>query len=337
VLLLLMMILELLLLILVSQNCRSIENDYCPASIAYRKFQHRKNENYSYTYPVDIFESSFDQNGNYSSCALMDIFADNRAAFRNGTVFSMARYFQPHGGPNGMHKCSQELRCPIDEEDINLFLSMQTWKPNMSICEHYRHVKNKHPIDILIFGGSVTHGGYSRGCHPDSPAANCPWQRYMQPFLSFLYHENIRLADFTTPGRSSTAAAANLERKIMEENITLSTSSILLVDFSMNDGHQEFRSEIFIRKVLELADGVLPVIVLINTGFNNMASCGAAAQYPPTGESEKACYDEITAIERRYQAVAKHYGVYYWSFLQTAYAPRMYDHLPGFVHYARFR
>lgn len=142
---------------------------------------------------------------------------------------------------------------------------------------------------VIVLGGSVAWGHYSEGCMCDSSVdtkctvfkqighfkkhrhnvhKHCRWSSYVQTFLQdMLPGKTSSVTNLAKRSFSSAMYANVIQQKLFQEDIELNSSTIIFLDFSINDDpdiSEGLGLEKLVRLIYTLAGDSPPMIVLLD-------------------------------------------------------------------------
>jgi hypothetical protein len=199
----------------------------CLATSNYRKQNHVSNQRRN-IYPMDLF-------GEVSS--------DSHYCFFENLKLHQETHF-----------CSgSRFICPLKEKYIPITMAAFE-NASSQVCHSLRALKehkSKHPVNLILFGGSVTGGQLSGGCLENSCTEvdsegvcvtgrgyDCAWYHGVVKYLQHRYEnpKNLNVVDLSVRGTSSCTLPYMLAQKLESANVTLSSRDLVLYDYSVNDG-----------------------------------------------------------------------------------------------------
>jgi hypothetical protein len=216
------------------------------------------------------------------------------------------------------HLCSgSRFICPVKEKYIPITMAAFE-NASSQVCHSLRALKehkSKHPVDLILFGGSVTGGQLSGGCLENSclevnsegvcvtgSGYDCAWYHGVVKYLQHRY-ENPRLnvIDLSVRGTSSCTLPYMLAQKLESANVTLTSRDLVLYDYSVNDGVslttraqlQRLRHCIAVtleRLAQHSQDGSAPAVILLE--YFPFKGLDLGGQYPDP-ESYTKSYREL--------------------------------------------
>lgn len=308
---------QLLVLALV-QCVQTIE--LCPVSSSPQYSKHG-----NFHYPLELFFPTLTNEPNVSCVHNMDLIRNNSCPLKS-------------------------IGCPLIEENFRDAVSVSTWKKSTSLCTLKTILSDKNTNSRFIFlGGSVTAGVEGVGCCKKQdcfhePCRRCSWVHQLEHWLHTSTRANVSVHNLGNPGTTSIFTGRLLSTIMMDNEMSNFTSSdVIIIDHSFNDNtlslpieniKLERGLEELIRGLLFMSKSLndLPHIILF------------VADTRVLGKPE----DRYT---ERYQYLAKHYGIHYYSFAdavltnvsrtkQAAYhdylteVSRGDDHPPWYLHLA---
>ena len=265
---------------------------------------------------------------------------------------------------NRLHACSITTPCPVSPASVST-ANKATWEVRTtSFCairERLSHNdgSSNAPLNIIVFGGSVTLGVGSTGCccsrvhdarcpyapgeHPNCehvprtarapttgprPVSLCTWHGYLERWLAVTFPAAaVRVVSLAQGGLSSDlvgdeGSPYELSAALRAKGIaSLTSTDLIFIDFSVNDG-RSFTSE------RQLAGGLDRFLQrLFRMGVNgSWPTAVLLEQWPYAGRAfttattVAGAADASPDYSRTYQLVARRFGLPLWSYRDVAWA-----------------
>lgn len=302
------------------------ENAICPVSSLLSQHASSSEEAPRYhSYPMDIFDpEQYSKLNSRDSHKLYSCIGHEKVQYTR-------------------HNCSLWTRCPLRPQNIldaqravtTNTLDTQGWSTKTSFCSAYSTLHNVagaagNHTRIVILGGSVTGGTYAGGCccvkevdrrctlsakinticALDNQKGICSWSEHFKRWANAVFGDRVSVILICGGGCHSLCMSNDLLVKFQEKGIrTLTSSDIVLIDHSVNDGETwRLKSQVpilehalssLIRKIYHAStEGSWPTVVLLEhwpfpSGMNERIK--NATDIPPGSVDYSTMYSTIAA------------------------------------------
>jgi hypothetical protein len=245
---------------------------------------------------------------------------------------------RPKWGPLEIGACMSQRPCVVSPEEVMVALEQQTWTPSMNaICSLEEQINRgrtnggkqqfpRHSINLIIIGGSMTHGSVTEGLcvcsqEEDSRCAEIDRSKLPETFCSWTTHfvnwlaAEFPMIQFNVSDLSQSGLASIIVPDTVGpffHRLSFSDNDIIIIDESVNDADRIFADlkqdvESMFRRLYAATRGSFPTIIMIE-------------QYPHRGYSDG--YHHRASYNNRvlpgdyaivYRNLSQHYGFVYYS------------------------
>lgn len=226
--------------------------------------------------------------------------------------------------------CTNTLQyCPLQDDFVSIALTNDLY--GYDFCDFRDALYNKEnsddkPINILIFGGSVTKGEHTEGAYCNTKLnSNCNtnldltrrrigWPTYLTKWLLSHTSANIKIHHLEHGGTSSGWAAENLIEFLKDNKIDkLFSRDIVFIDYSINDQETAFSAQTLTSDLHDLLHKILHHADSLESTAQRPRIVMLAAD-PVNGPFGSFVYQV-------YLETAHKFGASFWSYIDVSYSP----------------
>jgi len=210
----------------------------------------------------------------------------------------------------------------------------------------------KRKINLIVFGGSVTLGHHTEGCFCNSTeksplfpqcnhsrdidysSSSCSWLSYLSRWLYAVAKSNdveLNIVNFAVAAKCSCAGNEVIFEQLNSQ-INISSSDLVLLDFSINDAAKlsveesaaVFRLQLCVEKLIRK-------LLSYNGDSNNPAV--VLLEHNPFDSADRISYKNMQLRDRYkfgytnvYRRLARHYGIPVWSYHDVVHSEFAHQH-----------
>lgn len=248
----------------------------------------------------------------------------------------VCKYESPNGPQHVVHgkfadsKCTNTLQyCPLQDNFVEIALTQDRY--GYDFCDLkdalYDEKSNAKPINILIFGGSVTEGQHTEGARCSTELnSNCNttidltetaigWSSYLTRYFDSEYPTaDIRVHHLEHGGTTSGWAAEYLVEFLKVRGVDkLNSRDVVFVDYSVNDQESALSAKMLSFELHDLLHKILHHAESTNStkGRPRIVMLAQNPKFPPFNHF----------YYQTYLDTAKMFGASFWSYVDVSYSP----------------